>query len=77
MTRIRLSILLCAVAILAACGERAQTTGDGSTKYDAPSWQGAENRYVTPGWQQGNRASWEKQLRRRTQSQNEHVRISH
>jgi hypothetical protein len=77
MTKASLSILLCAAAMVTACGERAQTTGDGTVKYDVPSWQGAENRYVTPSWQQGDRASWDKQLRRRTQSQNEHVRISH
>lgn len=77
MTKTRLSILLCAAALVTGCGERAQTTGDGTVTYDVPSWQGAQNGYVTPGWQQGDRASWEKQLRRRTQSQNEHVRISH
>ena len=77
MTRTCLSILLCAAAILTACGEKAQTSGEGTMTSDAASWQGAENRYVVPGWKEGDRVSWETQLRRRTQSQNEHVRISH
>jgi hypothetical protein len=71
----RLSILLCAAALIMACGERPQTATAATKKSDANAWEGADNRYVAQGWQEGDRASWEGQLRARTQTQNEYVKI--
>jgi hypothetical protein len=71
----RLSILSCVAALVIACGEKPQTTNAAVKKSDAQSWQGADNPYVAPGWKEGDRISWEEQLRTRTQTQNEYVKI--
>jgi hypothetical protein len=76
MMSARLSIVLCVAALVVACGEKPQTTSEAVKKSDTQSWQGAENSYVTPGWKEGDRASWEEHLRTRTQAQNEYIKIN-
>ena len=66
---------LVAVALFAlfGCTERVQTTS--ADKGSAPAWQGAADPYTAQGWKAGDEASWKAQLQRRTQAQNEYVRI--
>ena len=58
------ALALIAVAALSACGEKAQTLG---TKNDAAPYSGAAAAYNAPGWQVGDKNSWEQQLRARGQ----------
>ena len=58
---------------LGACMEKPQTASP--SKADTPAWQAAQNGYVAPGWQAGDRTSLEQQLRSRAQTQNEYTRI--
>jgi hypothetical protein len=42
---------------------------------DVAAWQGAQDPFVVPGWKPGDKASWESELQKRAQGQNEYVRI--
>jgi hypothetical protein len=58
---------------LAACGETPQT-GVG-VKSDVAAFQGADNKYVSPGWKPGDKTSWEQSLKVRAQNgQNEYTK---
>ncbi len=73
MKRISL-ILLSGVSVMAltACGEKAQGLG---TKNDATAFSGVTNAFVAPGWQAGDKNSWEQHLRVRAQyGQNDNTR---
>ena len=67
--------LVVAVA-LGACTEKPQTADSGVKKPDAQVWQGADGAYAASGWKAGDQASWEQQIKARTQGQNEYVRIA-
>ena len=57
---------------LGACTERVQTNDPTvERKVDVPGWNGGEARYTVPGWTPGDEKSWEAQLRRRAQGQND------
>ena len=57
---------------LSACGEKPQTLG---TKNDATAFSGVSNAFVAPGWQAGDKNSWEQHLRARGQyGMNDHAR---
>lgn len=71
MKRILFVALL--AAGLAACSEQPQTAGTGK-KADAKAWEGANNAYAAEGWKPGDEASWEQQMRKRAQAQNEYER---
>jgi len=72
MMRRTLALIL-AVAALSACGEKAQTLG--SKGSDATAFSGANAAFSAPGWQAGDKNSWEQQLRTRAQyGQNDHTR---
>jgi len=67
----RLAIATAALMALAACGEKPQTAA--GVKSDAPAFQGAENKFVAPGWKPGDKTSWEQGLKARAQNtQNEY-----
>ena len=67
----RLVLVTAAVMALAACGEKPQTAS--GVKNDATAFQGAENKFVAPGWKPGDKASWEQGLKARAQNtQNEY-----
>jgi hypothetical protein len=76
MMRIASSIVLCAAALLAACGEKPQTATPAAKKSDAGAWQGSDARYSANGWKAGDRASWEEQMRARARGQNEYSRVA-
>ncbi len=60
---------------LTACADKPQTASGPSKKGDSKPWDGStEAGYTVPDWKQGDRASWEQQLRARNQQQNEYTR---
>lgn len=50
---------------LSACGDKPQTLG--GARQDMPPYAGTGTPYMVPGWKQGDKTSWEQQLRARTQ----------
>ncbi|AEG94159.1 hypothetical protein [Ramlibacter tataouinensis] len=72
---IRAAIAVAAVLGLAACTEKPQTAG--GVKSDAASFQGTGMPYVAGGWKPGDKASWEQQLKTRTQQgQNDYAKVN-
>jgi ABC-type glycerol-3-phosphate transport system substrate-binding protein len=70
------AIVLSAAAglvLLAGCGEKAQTAA--APKNTAKPWQAPKTAFVVPGWTSGDEASWQAQLQRRNQGQNEYSRV--
>ena len=63
-----------AVLVLSACTEKPQTAG--TRKVDEKSWQAGKTGFVEPGWKAGDQASWEEQMTRRAQAQNEYARTA-
>jgi uncharacterized lipoprotein NlpE involved in copper resistance len=63
-----------AISALAGCGERSQELGAKHVKADKPAYTGAQAAYNAAGWNAGERASWEQQIRTRAQGQNEYSR---
>ena len=60
---------------LAACGDKPQTL-ESNTK-DSTAYSGTGKAYVNPGWMQGDKASWESQLKARNQyGQNDYTRMN-
>lgn len=59
---------------LSACTEAPQQAGTTSKSVDQPAWQGSSPGYAAAGFQHGDRAAWEQQLRSRAQNQNEYSR---
>ena len=71
------AVLLAATAtlVLSACGESPQVAN--RTRQDASLFQGTNKPYAAPGWKQGDRNSWEQQLKTRTQAgQNDYVKVN-
>ena len=75
MKRMHWAVLVLAVSALGACGDRVQTIGVSKAKQaDGNAWAiSAKDASVAPGWNQGDKASWEDHLRRRTQGQNDYA----
>jgi hypothetical protein len=71
----RLLLIVSAALALAACGESPQTkTG---VKQDTSLFQGTGLPYAATGWKQGDKTSWEQQLKTRTQQgQNDYVKVN-
>ena len=60
---------------LTACGDKPQTL-ESNTK-DSTAYSGTGKAYVNPGWTQGDKASWESQLKARNQyGQNDYTRMN-
>ena len=70
----RILIVAALAAGLAACGEKPQTAQSAVKKSDGKAWDAAQNAYVAEGWKSGDQASWEAQMRLRSQGQNEYSR---
>jgi len=70
-----LFLILAAAFALSACGEKSQALGSG--KQGTPPWDGTGvAAFTVPGWKPGDKASWEGELRARTQyGQNDYQRI--
>lgn len=67
-----LGLLACVLA-LGGC-ERAQTARPAAKKSDGKPWETSQAGFAAPGFQAGDAARWEAQLRQRAQSQNEYLR---
>lgn len=76
MTMRATALVLCGAAalVLAGCGEK---MAGAVKRSDTPAFQGAAepSAFTAGAWKAGDRNSWEQELRRRTQTQNEYVRI--
>lgn len=74
----RLTLLSCSVAalaVLSACGDKAQTMG--GVKSDIAPYQGVDNKFAAPGWKAGDKTSWEQALKARAQNtQNEYTKTA-
>ena len=72
-------LLVIAVLVLAACGEREQVAETGKRGYqgkqDARPWDSAPLAYDSAKWTKGDRASWENELKKRQLNQHEDMRI--
>jgi len=63
------------LALLAACGERQQTISQ-DARADTAAFKGTGMPYAAPGWKQGDKGSWEQQLKVRTQmGQNDYNKV--
>lgn len=69
-------ILVAAVLALAACSEKPQTLNSSGTKVDTAAFQGTGMAFAVPGWKQGDKTSWEQQLKTRTQNQNDYTKVN-
>jgi hypothetical protein len=70
----KLLIMAAAVLALGACSDPGNRPA-GERSPDTKSFDMAKNGNVAPGWNSGDAASWEAQLRRRAQAQNEYARV--
>ncbi len=71
----RVLMIVAAAAALSACGDKPQTLQSG-VKVDSQAFQGTNLPYALPGWKQGDKASWEQQVKNRTQqTQNEYTKV--
>lgn len=71
--------LLATALLLPGCGEPSQAEAARLKKADAKASSGAPAQakvYTATGWTPGDDASWQTQIRGRTQGQNEYARIS-
>ena len=81
----RAVVMLVALAsgamLLVACSEKPQTNAEG-VKYDAVPWSGTGTQantgtvFTAPGWKVGDKASWEQQIKTRSNGQNEYTRTN-
>ena len=71
----RVAAVIAAALLAAGCGEKPQSLG--AVKQDSAAFQGTGMPYTVPGWKQGDRASWEQQLKTRTQTgQNDYTKVN-
>ena len=71
----RLAVLISAIVLLSACGDKPQSAG--GVKSDVAPYQGVDNKFAAPGWKAGDKTSWEQALRARTQNtQNEYSKTT-
>ena len=70
------ALLLAAVLVaLSACGEKPQALQ--TSKKDVAAYTGTGQAFANPGWKQGDKASWESQMKARNQyGQNDYTRMN-
>jgi hypothetical protein len=72
-----LALLALLAALLSGCGERVQTSDQFAGRRGLqPAWDAAANPFVVPGWKSGDQASWQAQMTKRAQNQNEYMRLN-
>ena len=77
--RFTLTIAAAALALgLAACGDKPQEMNGAGVKQDGVPYSGVgKSQYAQGGWNVGDKASWEQQLKARAQyGQNDYTRMS-
>ena len=67
-----LLVVVLAVVALGGCAEKAQVAA--TKKIDGNPWESSPSAYLAQGWKGGDQASWEQQLKARSQNQNEYSR---
>jgi hypothetical protein len=71
-----LFLVLSAALLLAACGDKPQSLGEGRKSAAPWAGTGAWPRSRRQGWKVGDKTSWEGEMRARTQyGQNEYTRV--
>ena len=71
----RLVLMIAAALGLAACGDKPQEMG-GAVRQDTAAFNGTGSPFVASGWKQGDKASWESQMKARNQyGQNDYTRM--
>lgn len=71
----RIALVLTALGLLAACGEKPQTAG--VPKSELPAYGGTGSSFTAPGWKVGDKTAWEQQLKARQQNgQNDYSRMN-
>ncbi len=71
----RALVVLLAMVALGACSQKPQTlTQTGAPAAEAP-WMGGKPAFTAAGWTVGDQASWQREIDRRAQAQNEYVRM--
>ena len=69
-------ILVPLVICLCACTEEPQTINSGK-RPDTAAFNGTGMAFVAPGWKQGDKTSWDQQLRTRLQTgQNDYAKVN-
>lgn len=65
------------ILALAGCSEPSQELHSAAQIGQTPEYDGTGSHFVAPGWTQGDKASWGRELTVRTQrGQNEYTRIN-
>lgn len=62
------------IVLLAGCGKPAAPDPIATKRGIQQAWEAAANPFVVAGWTSGDRASWQEQMNRRAQNQNEFLR---
>lgn len=76
MRRVETIAMACLLVVgFAGCGERSQALG-AAAQPDSQGWRGAQNGFVAPGYQPGDKTRWQTQLRQRAQTQNEYLKTN-
>jgi hypothetical protein len=71
-----LMAILTAGGALSACSEKPQTISSGIAQ-DSAAFQGTGTPFTVAGWKQGDKTSWEQQLKTRTQNgQNDYTKVN-
>ena len=67
---------LAGLALLSGCTDKPQTLSSG-VKVDTQAFSGTGTPYTLPNWKQGDKVSWEQQLKTRTQNgQNDYTKVN-
>jgi len=75
MSKRRIIHIVWPLALLAACTEQPQTISS-NARADAAAFQGTGMPFQVPGWKQGDKTSWESQIKTRTQmGQNDYNKV--
>jgi hypothetical protein len=68
--------LACALLLVACGGPSGKGDQPVSKRAVQPAWEAAAGPFVAPGWKSGDRASWQEQMGKRAQNQNEYLRTN-
>jgi len=72
MRPVAIGALLGTSFFITACGETVQTIPTATArKADSAAWEIKDNGFIAPGWTPGNQQSWDAQLKKRAQGQND------
>ena len=67
-------LVVVSVLGLVACGDKPQQATGAQKSADSESWKGGNPAFTAGNWKQGDRDSWEEQMKARNQNQNEYSR---